>query len=72
MQTSAHARRVYAVRGSRLQPAVDWGSPTGDKLIPRPSPTARFFFFNTSSNEPLSVAELLHKFNYHFQISVFF
>ena len=44
MQTSAHARRVYAVRGSRLQPAVDWGSPTGDKLIPRPSPTARFFF----------------------------
>ena len=31
-----------------------------------------FFFFNMSSNEPLSVAELLHKFNYHFQISVFF
>ena len=35
-------------------------------------PQLDFFFFNTSSNEPLSVAELLHKFNYHFQISVFF
>lgn len=70
MQTSVLPNRICSACGSHLEPGLDCGLPTGEKFIPRPYTQLKNFYM--SSNEPLSVAELLHKFNYHFQISVFF
>lgn len=70
MQTSAHPKRICSACGSHLEPGVGCGSPSGVKFILRPYTQLKIFYM--SSNEPLSVAELLHKFNYHFRISVFF
>lgn len=71
MQTSAHPKRICSACDSHLGSGVACGSPTGEKFLPRPYTQLKFFFYK-SSNEPLSVAELLHKFNYHLRISVFF
>lgn len=64
MQTSAHLKYICSACGSHLECGVDCGSPTGEKFIPRRYTQLKIFYM--SSNEPLSVAELLHKFNYHF------
>lgn len=69
MQTSAHPKHICSACGSHLESGVDCGSPAGEKSIPRPYTQLKIFYM--SSNEPLNVAELLHKFNYHFEFLFF-